>query len=275
GAEAANVPEALAWSTVRAVCGASVPGVSAAAVNLTRAVSKEMFMSTMKSTVMGLLAVATLSGVVAVAGQRLKANDRGDGTSPKTSARFGAVKAKSETSDLPGPQPIKPGDLLLIEVLDALPARPIGGERLVRPDGTISLGFYGDLRLAGLTRDQAKVAVVNHLREYLNEEALGLVNFDTAGNQVKVEPVNSARVFVDDSVGLLKEARMGDAVERKLDRILDALGEKSEGDVRPATSRVADLDRRLRDHERRLKQLEHTLEKVLKALENEDHQEMR
>ena len=39
---------------------------------------------------------------------------------------------------------VEPPDLLIVEVLDALPGRPISGERLVRPDGKISLGFYGE-----------------------------------------------------------------------------------------------------------------------------------
>src|SRR4051794_1032314 len=42
---------------------------------------------------------------------------------------------------------IEPPDLLLVEVLEALPGRPITGERLVRPDGTITLGFYGDVHV--------------------------------------------------------------------------------------------------------------------------------
>ena len=46
---------------------------------------------------------------------------------------------------------VEPPDLLVVEVLEALPGRPISGERLVRPDGKISLGFYGDLYVAGLT----------------------------------------------------------------------------------------------------------------------------
>ena len=46
---------------------------------------------------------------------------------------------------------IEPPDLLLVEVLEAFPGRPISGERLVRPDGKISLGFYGEVYVAGLT----------------------------------------------------------------------------------------------------------------------------
>ena len=45
---------------------------------------------------------------------------------------------------------VEPPDLILVEVLEALPGRPISGERLVRPDGKISLGFYGEVYVAGL-----------------------------------------------------------------------------------------------------------------------------
>ena len=49
------------------------------------------------------------------------------------------------------PYVIEPPDIIVVEVLEALPGRPITGERLVRPDGTISLGFYGDVHVRGLT----------------------------------------------------------------------------------------------------------------------------
>src|SRR4051794_24916181 len=42
------------------------------------------------------------------------------------------------------PVVVEPPDMMIVEVLEALPGRPISGERLVRPDGTISLGFYGE-----------------------------------------------------------------------------------------------------------------------------------
>lgn len=72
------------------------------------------------------------------------------------------------------PYVIEPPDLVLIEVLEALPGRPISGERLVRPDGKISLGFYGEVHVAGLTIEQAKVKIIKLLRKYLSEEGLGL-----------------------------------------------------------------------------------------------------
>ncbi len=68
-----------------------------------------------------------------------------------------------------------PPDLVLIEVLEALPGRPISGERLIRPDGKISLGFYGEVPVRGLTIPQLKVAVIKHLRAFLSDETLGLM----------------------------------------------------------------------------------------------------
>jgi protein involved in polysaccharide export with SLBB domain len=76
------------------------------------------------------------------------------------------------------PEVVDTPDLLIIEVLEALPGRPIGGERLIRPNGTINLGFYGDVNVRGLTLEQVKVAVIKHLRRFLQDETLGLVMYD-------------------------------------------------------------------------------------------------
>jgi protein involved in polysaccharide export with SLBB domain len=59
---------------------------------------------------------------------------------------------------------IEPPDTIVVEVLEALPGRPISGERLVRPDGKISLGFYGEVYVAGLTVLEAKEKIVAHMR---------------------------------------------------------------------------------------------------------------
>lgn len=72
------------------------------------------------------------------------------------------------------PHVLEPPDLVIVEVLEALPGQPISGERLVRPDGKISLGFYGDIEARGLTLEQLKVAIIKHLRRILTDEALGL-----------------------------------------------------------------------------------------------------
>lgn len=101
---------------------------------------------------------------------------------------------------------LEPPDLVLVEVLDALPGRPISGERLVRPDGKISLGFYGEVYVAGLTMPEVKEKIVLHLRKFLTDQALGLVQTDSLGEPEMdpktkkpkmVEPKDSNTVFVD------------------------------------------------------------------------------
>jgi RNA polymerase sigma factor (sigma-70 family) len=101
---------------------------------------------------------------------------------------------------------VEPPDLVIVEVLDALPGRPISGERLVRPDGSISLGFYGDLQIGGLTLLEAKEKIVRHLQKYLTDEVLGLVETDelgepridpATGKAVMIDPTDSDAVFVD------------------------------------------------------------------------------
>jgi protein involved in polysaccharide export with SLBB domain len=73
------------------------------------------------------------------------------------------------------PYIVDPTDLILVEVLEALPGRPISGERLVQPDGRIDLGFYGEIPVRVLTPQQIKVAVIKHLRRFLSDEVLGLI----------------------------------------------------------------------------------------------------
>jgi polysaccharide biosynthesis/export protein len=101
----------------------------------------------------------------------------------------------------------EPPDMLVVEVLEALPGRPISGERLVRPDGTISLGFYGDVYVAGLTIPEVKAKVIRHMQKYLSDELLGLIQHDEESGDPILDPVtkepklsdpkDSDRVFVD------------------------------------------------------------------------------
>lgn len=104
---------------------------------------------------------------------------------------------------------VEPPDLLLVEVLEALPGRPISGERLVRPDGRITLGFYGEVYVAGLTLPEVKEKIVLHLRKYISDEVLGLLKVkegkdgtqapevDSNGAYVLKDPKDTDRVFVD------------------------------------------------------------------------------
>ena len=93
---------------------------------------------------------------------------------------------------------VEPPDLIIVEVLEALPGRPVTGERLVKPDGKISLGWYGEVFVAGLTTDEIKEKIVLHLRKFLPDEVLGLTEIEPKDNAYKeIEPRDSGRVFVD------------------------------------------------------------------------------
>lgn len=108
---------------------------------------------------------------------------------------------KLQLSTHEGTRLIRPGDLLTIEILETLPGRPLTGQRIVRPDGTISLGFYGDLPVIGLTRHQIKENLIRHMKKFLNDDVLGLVEMDpTTGKPIAIPPVESDRVLVDDSL---------------------------------------------------------------------------
>jgi polysaccharide export outer membrane protein len=93
---------------------------------------------------------------------------------------------------------VEPPDLIQVEVLEALPGRPIMGERLVRPDGTIGLDWYGSVYVAGLTPSEIKEKIVIHLRKFITDENLGLIGVDPKTKEyITVEPKNSDRVFVE------------------------------------------------------------------------------
>jgi len=92
---------------------------------------------------------------------------------------------------------VEPPDLVLVEVLDALPGRPISGERLVRPDGSLSLGFYGDVQVGGLTVLEVKEKIVRHLQKYLEDSTLGIVEIDLATGDPKVDPATGKPMMLD------------------------------------------------------------------------------
>lgn len=62
----------------------------------------------------------------------------------------------------------------------------ISGEHLVRPDGTVSLGIYGSVYVAGMTVDEIKQAVEAHLSEFIHQPEI----------QVDVAAYNSKVIYV-------------------------------------------------------------------------------
>ncbi len=62
----------------------------------------------------------------------------------------------------------------------------IKGEHLVRPDGTVSLGMYGAVYVAGMTLGQVKCTIENHLAAYLIEPQVA----------VDVFAYNSRKIYI-------------------------------------------------------------------------------
>ncbi len=84
---------------------------------------------------------------------------------------------------------INPPDILRLTLQGDCPPQArasVEGEHLVRPDGTISLGTFGFVRVADCTAEQSRAAIEKHLALYV------------AGVEVRVEVVayNSAKVYV-------------------------------------------------------------------------------
>lgn len=56
-----------------------------------------------------------------------------------------------------------------LNVVQTTGMQPITGEHLVSPDGTVNLGTYGLVYVAGMTVDEARSAIETHLANYLDK----------------------------------------------------------------------------------------------------------
>jgi polysaccharide export outer membrane protein len=72
------------------------------------------------------------------------------------------------------PYVVEPPDILLVTAGAAvtLPNRPIEGQHLVRPDGTIGLGVYGNVYVAGLTLEEARDAIAAQIHVSVNQKTI-------------------------------------------------------------------------------------------------------
>jgi protein involved in polysaccharide export with SLBB domain len=89
---------------------------------------------------------------------------------------------------------IEPPDVLAIEGSAAIsdPKQPITGPHLVRPDGTVGLGSYGSVFVAGMTIEQAKEQIIRLIqtRQTLSAEKI------REGLKVDVAAFNSKFYYV-------------------------------------------------------------------------------
>ncbi len=53
-------------------------------------------------------------------------------------------------------------------------AQPVSGQYLVGPDGTVNLRQYGVVHVAGMTVTEARIAIQNHLKQFLDSPELAV-----------------------------------------------------------------------------------------------------
>jgi RNA polymerase sigma factor (sigma-70 family) len=194
GVATTRVPAPLAAATLRAA--ASLPGpaavhtISAPVIALTEEVVKAMFMSKLKvAAILFVLVAAVGFGLRAVAWQSGPTAQTAAPADAGANARRSAPAAKDEATE-PAAYVIEPPDVLLVEYTspDADPVK-LAGQRLVRPDGSISLGQLGTVMVSGLTVARARQAIAEHLANRLD-------GFDPRKLTVEVVAFNSKVVYV-------------------------------------------------------------------------------
>jgi polysaccharide export outer membrane protein len=84
------------------------------------------------------------------------------------------------------PYVIEPPDILLVESNQGLRDQPIRGQHLVRPDGTIGIGIYGSVKVAGLTLEQARAAIAGLLSQRIKKLDINNVSVDVLAYNSKV-----------------------------------------------------------------------------------------
>ena len=194
------IPNDLLSSTIKAgalvAAGRSVTDVTSASVAvLVQAILRSMIMMKLKTTAICLMFIGAGGGGAILAAPPA---DPARGTRAAAHGPRPSGTKSQPALHVMDSYVVEPPDLIIVEVLEALPGRPISGERLVRPDGKISLGFYGEIYVAGLTIE-IKEKVIKHLQKHLSDETLGLVVLDDNTSKIirKIDPKDSDRVSVD------------------------------------------------------------------------------
>ncbi len=89
----------------------------------------------------------------------------------------------------------KTGKIKFTDVIRNVPLQPVFGDYSVGPDGTVYLGIYGSVPVAGKTVSEAAAAVRAHLAPRIGEEGGG-TNPETLLVVLNVSQYNSKKVFV-------------------------------------------------------------------------------
>ena len=89
--------------------------------------------------------------------------------------------------------------IVTVSLVEIAGKQQISGQHLVGPDGTVTLGIYGSVRVVGMTLPQAKYGIEQYLSQYLDEPEIS----------IEVWAYNSKVYYV-----VTQGAGLGDAVYR-------------------------------------------------------------
>lgn len=121
-------------------------------------------------------------------------------------------------------------DVLQVQVLGTLLDQPIDGYYLIEAEGTVNLGAaYGSLRVVGLTIEEARKAITEHLRQVLAQPEVAVTLARSAGTQ----PVSGIYLVSPDGTINLRQygtvhvagktlAEAKDMIERQLAQYFDS-----------------------------------------------------
>jgi polysaccharide export outer membrane protein len=101
-----------------------------------------------------------------------------------------------------------------VSIAELAAQQQIIGEHLVAPDGKVNLGTYGRVRLVGMTIEEARAAVEQHLSTYLEDPQISL---DVLGYNSKVYYVVTQGAGLGDRVIILPA--------KGNETVLDAIGQ--------------------------------------------------
>ena len=269
-----TVPPALALAAARgaaeAVAGRSIVTVASLySMELSRQIARSMLMSRIAP--IAAAAALTLAATIGIGRARGWQEPNPAPAAHDERARAAGPEERPPATDKAegksfSPLGLKPNNILIVKVLKDLPGRPISDQYVVRKDGKISLGIYGEVEVAGLTVAEAKEKVVERLREAMSDEDLGLIKLDDLGRRKVVSARDTDRVFVKHGGYIIVKKKPAEA-DKQADGGAASPGPVPAAAAAPNSEPDAPREPALGDVLQRLDRIEARLDLLLKRLE--------
>jgi polysaccharide export outer membrane protein len=127
------------------------------------------------------------------------------------------------------PYNLRTGDVLSIQVTGTLPELPIAGPYPLEPGGFVNLGVpYGQVKVVGMTVEDAEAAILEHLKEHLADPTvsvallqMGLQQQITGQHLVGPDGMVTLGTYGKVSVVGKTLPQVADAIERQLSQYLE------------------------------------------------------